>query len=448
MFEQDIAQIQDLIDHERLTELRELFAQYPIPDIADILMAVDQNNRVLLFRLLPRAISSDVFSYLESEDRNEILKGLSHEETRNLLLNLRPDDRTVLFEELPGRVTQKLLNLLTPEELKTTRLLLGYPEESVGRLMTPYYVAVRPEWTIGEALDHIRLKGRHSETLNVIYVTDKSWKLLDAVEIYQFILTDPEQRVADLMGHSVIHISAFEDREEAVHVMLRYDIQALPVVDSEGVLLGVVTFDDVMDVAQLEATEDFHKGAAVTPLKGSYRETGIWELYRKRIVWLLGLVVVNILSLQLMAYYQEILASTIALTFFIPLLLGSGGNTGSQSSTIMVRGLATGDIEVNAWAASLGKELAVGLVLGLTMGLTGILLGSWNGGLTIALIVGITMMLIVIVANLIGAFLPLLLTKLKLDPAVASNPLITSITDVTGLIIFFSVSQWILAIAH
>jgi len=186
-------------------------------------------------------------------------------------------------------------------------------------------------------LDHIRKKGRDSETLNIIYVTDTEWKLMDAVELHRFILADPRQKVAELMSHSVISISAFEDREEAVHMMLRYDILALPVVDSEGVLLGVVTFDDVMDVAQAEATEDFHKGAAVTPLKGSYRETGIWELYKSRIVWLLGLVVVNLLSLELMAYYEELLASTIALTFFIPLLLGSGGNTGSQSSTIMVR---------------------------------------------------------------------------------------------------------------
>jgi len=448
MLEQDIARIQELIDEQRWAELRDLFSQYPIPDIADILMAAQPADQVLLFRLLPRAISSDVFSYLESEEQNEILKGLSNEETRSLLLNLRPDDRTVLFEELPGRVTQKLLNLLTPEELKKTRLLLGYPEESVGRLMTPDYVAVRPEWTIGEALDHIRIKGRNSETLNIIYVTDAGWKLMDAVELHRFILTDPAQKVADLMSHSVISIPAFEDREEAVHMMLRYDILALPVVDSEGVLLGVVTFDDVMDVAQAEATEDFHKGAAVTPLKGSYRETGIWELYKSRIVWLLGLVVVNLLSLELMAYYEELLASTIALTFFIPLLLGSGGNTGSQSSTIMVRGLATGDIEVNQWAASLGKELSVGLALGATMGLAGILLGTWKGGLTIALIVGLTMMLIIVVANLIGVVLPLLLTRLNLDPAVASNPLITSITDATGLIIFFSISQWIIAWIH
>lgn len=448
MLERDNARIEDLIDQQQWAELRELFSQYPIPDIADILMAAEPTDRVLLFRLLPRAISSDVFSYLDSEEQNEILKGLSHEETRNLLLNLRPDDRTVLFEELPGRVTQKLLNLLTPEELKKTRLLLGYPEESVGRLMTPDYVAVRPEWTIGEALDHIRIKGRNSETLNIIYVTDANWKLTDAIGLHQFILTNPEQRVADLMSHSVVSISAFEDREEAVHMMLRYDILALPVVDSEGVLLGVVTFDDVMDVAQAEATEDFHKGAAVTPLKSSYRETGIWELYRSRIVWLLGLVVVNLLSLELMAYYEELLASTIALTFFIPLLLGSGGNTGSQSSTIMVRGLATGDIEVNEWAASLGKELTVGLALGITMGLAGVLLGTWKGGLTIALIVGLTMLLIIVVANLIGVILPLILTRLNLDPAVASNPLITSITDATGLIIFFSMSQWILAWLH
>lgn len=443
-----MAQIQELINQQQWSELRDLFSQYPVPDIADLLMRAQQTDRVLLFRLLPRAISSDVFSYLESEDQNEILKGLTHEETRNLLLNLRPDDRTVLFEELPGRVTQKLLNLLTPEELEKTRLLLGYPEESVGRLMTPDYVAVRPEWTVGEALDHIRKKGRDSETLNIIYVTDTEWKLMDAVELHRFILADPRQKVAELMSHSVISISAFEDREEAVHMMLRYDILALPVVDSEGVLLGVVTFDDVMDVAQAEATEDFHKGAAVTPLKGSYRETGIWELYKSRIVWLLGLVVVNLLSLELMAYYEELLASTIALTFFIPLLLGSGGNTGSQSSTIMVRGLATGDIEVSQWAASLAKELIVGLALGLTMGLAGVVLGTWKGGLTIALIVGLTMLLIIVVANLIGVILPLVLTKLDLDPAVASNPLITSITDATGLLIFFAISRWILVWIH
>lgn len=443
-----MAQIQELINQQQWSELRDLFSQYPVPDIADLLMRAQQTDRVLLFRLLPRAISSDVFSYLESEDQNEILKGLTHEETRNLLLNLRPDDRTVLFEELPGRVTQKLLNLLTPEELEKTRLLLGYPEESVGRLMTPDYVAVRPEWTVGEALDHIRKKGRDSETLNIIYVTDTEWKLMDAVELHRFILADPRQKVAELMSHSVISISAFEDREEAVHMMLRYDILALPVVDSEGVLLGVVTFDDVMDVAQAEATEDFHKGAAVTPLKGRYRETGIWELYKSRIVWLLGLVVVNLLSLELMAYYEELLASTIALTFFIPLLLGSGGNTGSQSSTIMVRGLATGDIEVSQWAASLAKELIVGLALGLTMGLAGVVLGTWKGGLTIALIVGLTMLLIIVVANLIGVILPLVLTKLDLDPAVASNPLITSITDATGLLIFFAISRWILVWIH
>lgn len=446
MLDRDLETIQKLIDEQRFSELRTLFSQYPIPDIADLIMEVERTDRVLMFRLLPRNISSDVFAYLEYEDRNELLKDLSDEETRNLLLNLRPDDRTVLFEELPGRVTQKLLNLLTPQELEKTRLLLGYPEESVGRLMTPDYLAVRPEWTVAEALQHIRVKGRKSETLSIIYVTDNGWRLMDALEIHQFILAFPEQKVADLMKHSVISIPAYADREEAVHMMLRYDILALPVVDSEGVLLGVVTFDDVMDVAEAEATEDFHKTAAVSPLKNSYRETGIWELYRKRIVWLLGLVVLNLVSMELMAAYQEVLASTIALTFFIPLLLGSGGNTGSQSSTLMIRGLATGDVEVSEWLTALGKELSVGVVLGATMGLSGMILGTVRGGYTIALIVGITMLLIIIVANLIGALLPLLLTKLNLDPAVASNPLITSLTDATGLIIYFSVSTWILSV--
>lgn len=448
VLDRDMETIQAMIDQQRFAELRDLYTQFPVPDIADMLMEVGRTDRVLLFRLLPRHISSDVFAYLDSEDRNELLKDLSDEETRNLLLNLRPDDRTVLFEELPGRVTQKLLNLLTPEELKKTRLLLGYPEESTGRLMTPDYLAVRPEWIVSEALQHIRIKGQNSETLNIIYVTDSAWKLLDALEIHRFILADPGQSVADLMNHSLISIAAHEDREEAVHMMLKYDIQALPVVDSEGILLGVVTFDDVMDVAQAEATEDFHKGAAVSPLKNSYRETGIWELYRKRIVWLLGLVFLNLVTLELMAAYQEILASTIALTFFIPLLLGSGGNTGSQSSTLMVRGLATGDVEVDEWLTALGKELLVGLTLGVTMGVAGIALGTIRGGVTIALIVGLTMLLIIMVANLIGALLPLLLTRLNLDPAVASNPLITSLTDATGLVIYFSVSNWVLTLMH
>lgn len=445
MLELDTTVLQNLIQNKRWGKLREELSAWPVADIGEFLFELDKADQVIVFRLLPRHISSEVFTFLKREQRNELLTALSDEETRSLLHNLEPDDRTNLFEELPGRVTQKLLNLLSPQELEKTRELMGYPEESIGRIMTPNYVAVRPEWTIGQGLQQIRAKGKEdSETLNVIYVADSNWKLLDALELQRFIFNPPDTSIEKIMDNTFISLSAFEDREEAVHVMSKYDMSALPVVDSEGVLLGVVTFDDVMDIAEEEATEDFHKGAAVAPLKNSYYETGAGELYKKRIGWLIGLVFVNLISLEIMAANQEILASTIALTFFIPLLIGSGGNAGAQSATLMVRALGTGDIELSQWAITLLKELSVGAGLGLTMGAAGAALGIIRGGPEIALIVCLSMIAIIMVANIIGVLLPFLLTRLNLDPAVASNPLITSITDATGLLIYLSISIWLL----
>jgi magnesium transporter len=438
--------VKGLIEQNRLAELREIISDYPVADIADFILHIDKHDRVILFRLLPRKISSEVFICMESEDRNALLKDLTDEETGHLLTHLRPDDRTTLFEELPGRVTQKLLNLLSPEDLNKARFLLGYPEESIGRLMTPDYVAVRPQWTVSQCIDHIRNKGKDSETVSVIYVCNPDWTLLDALALQKFVLAEPHTTIEQLMDYSFVSLSAFDDREEAVRVMLKYDVWALPVLDSEGVLIGVVTFDDVMDVAEEEATEDFHKGAAVTPLKTSYSATSITALYSKRIGWLLGLVLINLISLEIMASFQEVLASTIALTFFIPMLIGSGGNAGAQAATLMVRALATGDVEFSQWSSTLLKELMVGASLGITMGVVGTVLGFVRGGTDIAIIVGLTMILIVVVANIIGVVLPFLLTRLKLDPAVASNPLVMSIADVTGLIIYFTISTWILTL--
>lgn len=442
----DIKKVKDLIEQTRLAELRELFSDWPVPDIAEFILKLEKPDRVIVFRLLPRQVSSQVFAYLEKEDRNALLKELTDDETRNLLKNLRPDDRTNLFEELPGQVTQRLLNFLSPEDLEKARLLLGYPEESVGRLMTPDYVAVRPKWTVGGCLQHIRkIKAKDSETLNMIYVTDTDWRLLDSLELNKFVLSDPETLVEELMDYSFVSLSAFDDREEAVHTMSKYDLFALPVVDSEGVLLGVVTFDDVMDVAEEEATEDFHKGAAVTPLKASYAETGIWALYGKRIGWLLGLVMVALVSMQIIASYEQMLASAIALTFFMPLLNGSGGNAGAQSATLMVRALATGDVKVDQGLRMLIKETGVALFLGVTMGAAATVLGFWRAGIEIGAIVGLSMAATIIVADLIGFALPFFLTRLGFDPAVASNPLITSITDSASLLIYFQISAFMMA---
>lgn len=436
--------VRELLQARDWVQLRKRVAAVPAPDIADLMGVMDKPERVLLFRALPRELASEVFAYLETSEKDALLKDLTDEETRTLLARLEPDDRTDLLEELPGQVTQRLLNLLSPEDRAEARYLLGYPEGSVGRLMNPDYVAVRPGWTVGQALEHIRRAGRRRESISTIYVTDESWKLLDALELERFVLPDPENSMQSIMDRSFVSLSAFDDQEQAVKQMQRYDLFALPVVDSDGVLIGVVTIDDVLDVAQEEVTEDFQKVGAVAPLGTSYHEAPVWSLYRKRIGWLVGLVIVSLASSGVIAAYEEILTSAIALAFFIPLLIGSGGNTGSQAATLMVRALATGDVGRNEWVQPVLKEIGVGLTLGLTMGVAASLLGVFRGGIEIGLIVGLTMTSLVLVANLIGVVLPILLTKVKLDPAVASSPLITTIMDATGLLLYFTIAAWLL----
>ncbi len=439
-----LTEIKRLVEDRNWPVLRRELAVMRPPEIADLLLELEKADRILVFRLLPRELSSEAFSYLDGEHQDALAGELTSEEMRRLLADMKPDDRTQFLAELPGQVTQRLLNYLSPADLIEARQLLGYPEESVGRLMTPDYVAVRPEWTVAQAIEHIRRKGKDSETINVVYVTDSSWKLLDALELRRFILAKPTDRVEQLMNYSYVTISAMEDREEAVRVMHRHALSVLPVVDSAGVLLGIVTVDDVLDVAEEEITEDFHKAAAVRPLKGGYREAGVWPLYRKRIGWLVALILINLVSSTVISVYEEVLASAMVLTFFIPLLIASGGNAGSQSATLMIRALATGDVKLGQWLRVLVKELLVGLALGTTMGLAGGLLGLFQGGYLIGVVVGLAMVAVVLVANIMGVALPFLLLRLGLDPAVASSPLITSIADAAGLAIYFAIAVWFL----
>jgi len=442
----DIEVVRDLVAQRRWSEARELLQDAPAPDIADFLIEVDDHDRVLLFRLLPRPVASEVFSYLEPQKKDDLLSNLSDKEAGRLLAGLSPDDRTDFFEELPGQATQRLLNLLSPEDRREALQLLGYPEESVGRLMTPDYVAVRPDWTVGQAIEHIRRRGRDSETINVIYVVDRSWKLLDALELRRFILAQSDVNVEAIMDYAFVSISANEDREKAVDLIQRYDLDALPVVDSEGVLIGIVTVDDVMDVAQEEVTEDFHRVAGVIPLKSSYREVGLWSLFIKRIGWLTGLILVNIAAAEIIASHEELLLSSIALAFFIPLLIATGGNTGAQSATMVIRAIATGDLRPDDWFWAAARELLLGTILGLTLGVLVWILGYHRGGWGFGLVVFLSMAGIVLVSNLIGTGLPFLLHKLRVDPAVASSPLITSVADVAGLAIYFSIAAWVLGI--
>jgi magnesium transporter len=436
-------EILDLIEGRDWTLLRDTLADWPAPEIADLLLHLRKEDRVLLFRALPRTVGTDVFSHLSFDQQDGLLRDLTDEETRLLLADLPPDDRTHLLEELPGQATQRMLNLLGPEDLEEARWLLGYPEDSVGRLMTPDYVAVHPQWTVEEALAHIRRQGRDSETINRVFVIDERWHLIDDIELRHLILAPPAARVSDVMDHTVISISAFAKRGEAVTTIRRYDQFVLPVVDSDGVLVGIVTVDDVLDVQEQEATEDFHRVASVGPVRMSLRDAPLALLYRARIGWLLILVFMNIFSGAGIAAFEDTLAATIALAFFLPLLIDSGGNAGSQSATLMIRAMAVGDVRMGDWFRLLGKELAVALAIGITMAAGAASIAYFRAPEVIP-VVAITMTMIVLVGSLLGMSLPFVFTRLGWDPATASAPLITSLSDISGVLIYFSIATWML----
>lgn len=437
-------ELERLVEEREITTLRNLLVAQPVPEIVSEIVELEPAARALVFRLLPHAAAVEVFSNLEVDEQDELLQHLSDQETRKLLASLSPDDRTLLFEEMPGEVTQKLFKLLSPEDLAETRALLGYPEESVGRLMTPDYVAIRPSWTIERAIEEIRKEGKDSETVNRVYVVDRQGKLLDSIRLRHLILAEPTDKVKDIMTFDAVSLLAFDDREEAVRQMRDYDVFVLPVVDSDNVLLGIVTFDDVLDVAEEEATEDIHKSSGMKALRKSYRNASPWMLFSGRVGWLAVLVVAHLFSSGALAANEAKLQASVALAFFVPLLIGTGGNSGSQAATMMVRALVTDDIGLSHWWQAMMKELVVGAMLGVGLAVIAAVLGYYRGGYDIALVVGLSMVAIVLIANLVGVLLPFVLTKLNIDPTVASSPLIATICDVMGLMVYFGIAGYFL----
>ncbi|MDY0198568.1 MAG: magnesium transporter, partial [Tenuifilaceae bacterium] len=309
--------------------------------------------------------------------------------------------------------------------------------------MTPEYVAIKPQFTVEETFEHIRKYGRDSETLNVIYIVDNDWKLVDDIRIKELILASPQQKVEDLMDNRFIALNAMDDQEMAIKIFQDYDRVALPVINDEGILIGIVSFDDIMDVVEEESTEDFHKFGAFQEAIANPLTERVFSLYKNRVVWLVALVFMNIFSGAAISGFESLIQSMVSLIFFLPLLIDSGGNAGSQSATLMIRSLAIGDVEVSDWYKLIGKEVVVALLLGVTMALAVAAVASFRAP-EIVLVVAITMVLVVLNGSLIGLLLPFVFTKLKLDPATASAPLITSIADISGVIIYFTVASWIL----
>jgi len=437
----------DLIESRSWKALKQELHNLDPVEIAEIIEELSKTDKIIVFRLLSREISKETFQHLEHDIQEDIIESLAANVSKvtSLLNDLDPDDRTAFFEELPGEITQRLLHLLSADEHKIAKQLLGYPEDSIGRLMTPEYVAIKPYFTVNQALEHIRKFGRDSETLNVIYVVDDKWKLIDDIRIKELILASPDEKVSELIDNRFVALNALDDQEVAIKAFQDQDRVALPVVDTYGVLIGIVTFDDVMDVVEEEHTEDFHKfgsfrEAIVNPLKAK-----VGYLYKQRVFWLTTLVFMNVFSGAAISFFDDIIQSAVKLVFFLPLLIGSGGNAGSQSATLMIRSIAIGDVEMKDWFRLLGKELIVSLLLGLTMAAGVALIASFRAP-EVMFVVAVTMVLNVVAGSLIGLLLPFVFTKLKLDPATASAPLITSIADITGVLIYFSIATWYLGV--
>lgn len=446
-------QIAGLVASRHFKEIRELLQHQHPADVAELIELLEGEQQAVVFRLLPRQLAASTFEHLPLADQHRLMLALGDAEVARVLDAMSPDDRTMLLEELPGRITKRLLNLLSPAELAVATELLGYPPESIGRSMTPDYVAVKPDWTVREALDHIRLYGRDSETLNVVYVTGAGGRLIADIRMRELLLVTPDIKVSELTNPGFTALSALDDQEVAVQLFRRLDRSALPVVDSDGVLVGIVTVDDVLDIAQEEATEDIHLMVGSEHLDQPYLDVGLGTMIRKRSVWLVLLFFGQMLTANAMGRFEAELAQAMVLALFVPLIISSGGNSGSQAAALIIRALTTLDIKLSDWLRVLGRELLTGLAIGGILGGLGFLRIAVVQAITgdygpawplIGLTIGLSLIGIVLWGTVMGAMLPFLLQRLGLDPATSSTPAVSTLVDVTGILLYFSIASVVL----
>lgn len=434
--------IRDFLNDQNISEVADLVYEYP-----------DYETKIIGSLSINRAVA--LFKILDLAEQKRIIKELPPFKTAELLNELPADDRTDFLEGLTSNVVRELIKLLTPEERKTTLNLLGYPDNSVGRLMTPDYVWVYEHNTVAEVLDTIRRYGKDSETIDVIYVINSEGNYLDDIRIRDIILSSPERKVSDLMDGRTIVLYADEDQENAANVFKMNNRVALPVVSRNMKLLGIVTIDDILWVAEEEYSEDIQKIGGTEALDEPYLDTPILKLFRKRVVWLIVLFLGEMITASVMEYFEAELAKAVVLALFIPLIISSGGNSGSQASTLVIQALAIGDITIGDWWRIMKREIISGLLLGTVLGLIGYTrVIIWHGVFPevygdhyqlIGLVLGITLLGIVLWGTLCGSMLPLALKRLGADPAVSSAPFVATLVDVTGLVIYFSVAFSILS---
>lgn len=449
-----LERVDKLIELEAFDELHDFINDLNISDVAELINEQPKHT-LLFFKQLDFQRAIAVFRILDIAIQENLLKLLPPNQLVQILNELPPDDRTSLFSELPSHVVKEIIKQLNPEERKITLSLLGYPEESVGRLMTPDYIDVEPDWTVEQVLTYIRDYGKSSETIDVIYVTDENGRLIDDVRIRDFLLVDPKQtKVADLIDGRFISLHVNDDQKETVNVFQMNNRVALPVVDDMNVMLGIVTIDDVLWVAEEEYSEDMQKMGGTEALDEPYLDVSLFELYKKRVVWLIVLFFGELLTISAMSNFENQIAKVVMLATFIPLIISSGGNSGSQAATLIIQAMALGEVTVKDWWRIMRREILSGLMLGCTLSISSFtVLTIWHfitpsfgeHYLPIAAVVGCSLIGVVLWGTLMGSMLPLLLKRLGLDPAASSTPFVATLVDVTGLLIYFSFAMLFLS---
>jgi len=439
---QDKLQIKAFLDHQNISDVAELVYEYE-----------DYEAQIIANMSVHRAAS--VFKILEFPTQKRIIKELPSNSIASLLNELPADDRTDFLEGLPSNAVRELIKLLEPEERKTTLSLLGYPDNSIGRLMTPDFVYVYPDNTIEEVFATIRKFGKDSETINIIYVINDRGELLDDIRIRDFILNAPDKKVSELMDHRVISLHAYDDQETASEVFKMNNRVALPVVSKSNKLLGIVTIDDMLWVASEEFSEDIQKMGGTEALEQPYLEMPIMQLFKKRIIWLVVLFLGELLTATAMAYFEDEIKKAVVLALFVPLIISSGGNSGSQASTLIIQAMAVGEITLRDWWRVMRREIISGLLLGTVLGIIGFLrILAWHSfaptlygehWLAIGITVGLTLLGVVLWGTFSGSMLPMILKRLGADPAVSSAPFVATLVDVTGLVIYFSIAFMLLS---
>ncbi len=443
-----------MIDARNFGALRKLFADWPPADVAEVILDLPENDQVIIFRVLPAALAADVFEYLDVDAQQQLLRAMAHEQVVAILNEMSPDDRTALLEEMPSAAARQLIRLLTPDERRVAQSLLGYPEGSVGRLMTPDFIAVHEDWSVKDVLDYVREHGRDSETLNVIYVVDERGKLIDDLRMREFLLRPLDAKVAEFRDRTFVALKVNDSQEEALNAFRKYDRAALPVLDSNEVLVGIVTSDDMLDVAEEQATEDIQKLGGMEALDEPYPTIPLLRMVKKRATWLIILFLGEMLTATAMQGYNGEIEKAAILAMFLPLIISSGGNSGSQATTLVIRAMALGELRLADWFRVVRKELLSGLSLGLILGTIGFFritlwqylhifdYGKYHW--LVALTVGAALIGVVLWGTISGAMLPFLLRRCGLDPATSSAPFVATLVDVTGLIIYFNVALFIL----